>query len=73
MSLSRAEKLEKLKALREAKKNTNNKTIEETLNDLDTYLSKYNLEEQTIEIEIKSSKKESKIKNLISKFNQLLI
>ncbi len=65
MSLSRAEKLEKLKALREAKKNTNNKTIEETLNDLDTYLNKYNLDEKIIE-----SRKESKIKAIIDKFNK---
>ncbi len=74
MSLSRAEKLEKIKALREAKKNTNNKTIEETLNDLDTYLNKYNLEEPIIKIEIDrtSIKKESKIKSLIDKFNSLI-
>lgn len=63
MSLSRTEKLEKLKALREAKKNTNNKTIEETLNDLDKYLEKYDLE-------IPKKEKESKIKTLIAKFNQ---
>lgn len=65
MSLSRAEKLEKLKALREAKKNTNNKTIEETLNDLDTYLNKYNLEEP-----LNDKKQKNNISDLIAKFNK---
>lgn len=67
MSLSRTEKLEKLKALREANKNLNNKNIEETLDDLDKYLEKYDIDIPINE----NKKKESKIKNLIDKFNKI--
>jgi hypothetical protein len=70
MSLSRAEKLEKLKAIREAEKKKKIDAALASLNELDKYLeNSYPLEEEVKVIE----KKESKIKNLISKFNQLLI
>ena len=70
MSLSRAEKLEKLKAIREAEKKKKMDAALASLNELDKYLeNSYPLEEEVKVIE----KKESKIKNLISKFNQLLI
>lgn len=70
MSLSRAEKLEKLKALRETNKNINNKNIEEILNSLDKYLENYEIKDNEIKIKEKNHiKNENKIKKLINKFN----
>lgn len=72
MSLSRAEKLEKLKAIREAEKKKKMDTALASLNQLDKYLDKYLENSYPLEEEVKIiEKKESKIKNLISKFNQL--
>ncbi len=73
MSLSRAEKLEKLKVIREAEKKKKMDTALASLNQLDTYLDKYLENFYPLEEVKVIEKKESKIKNLISKFNQLLI
>ena len=64
MSLSRAEKLEKLKALRESEKKKNIDVALASLDDLDIYLNKYNLEE------LQNDKKpKNNISELIAKFN----
>ena len=73
MSLSRAEKLEKLKVIHEAEKKKKMDTALASLNQLDTYLDKYLENFYPLEEVKVIEKKESKIKNLISKFNQLLI
>ena len=63
MSLSRAEKLEKLKALREAEKKKNIDIALASLDDLDNYLDKYKEELQN------DKKEKNNISELIAKFN----